>query len=301
MKNVRTPRFLENLYRDLRNRRLLLPAIALVVALLAVPILLKDDPPASTSTPSATGPNASDSAAAPAVVTQELGVTNYRKRLARLQKKNPFHQQYTATPESGAVQVTPSGTSSSAASTSVGTGTTSTSASTGSSTLSVPPSTGSSPSISSSPPNTTSSSPPQATRTPKPTVRLYAWRASVKVGEPSKLEERPEVQRLAMLPTEGKPVVTFMGASEDGDQALFLVSRDVDSVKGDGRCVPNHSSCQYLVMKPGDKANFHYAPNGKRYNLVLVDVHAVEVDDKLRKRVTGDAQPQAKMPLLGPG
>jgi hypothetical protein len=104
-----------------------------------------------------------------------------------------------------------------------------------------------------------------------------------------------------MLPTKGKPVVTFLGASEDAEEALFLVSRDVDSVKGDGRCVPNHSSCQYLVMKPGDKANFHYAPNGKRYNLLLVDVHAVEVGDKLRKRVTGDAQPQAKLPLLGPG
>jgi hypothetical protein len=136
---------------------------------------------------------------------------------------------------------------------------------------------------------------------PKPKFHVYTYRVSVKVGEPGKLQERPEVQRLAMLPTEGKPVVTFIGASEDGDQALFLVSSDVDSVKGDGRCVPKHSVCQYIVMEPGDKANFHYAPNGKRYNLVLVDVHAVEVGDKPPKSVSGDAAPQAKLPVLGPG
>ena len=55
-------------------------------------------------------------------------------------------------------------------------------------------------------------------------------------------------------------------------------------------------------MKPGDKANFHYAPNGKRYNLVLVDIHPVDVTDKLPKKPTGaTAQPQQKLPVLGDG
>lgn len=299
MKSLKPPELFGNVYRDLRDRHLLLPAIALIVAILAVPILLKSH---ATGDSAGASPDAKANSAAteavPAVVTEDLGVTNYKKRLDRLQSKNPFHQQYTATPDSAAAQATAAASIPSTSSTSTGAPTTSTS--TGS-TFSTPPATGGTSSVSSSPPSSTSSSLPQTTRVPKPKARLYAWRASVKVGEPSKLQERPEVQRLAMLPSEGKPVVTFMGASEDGDQALFFVSRDVDSVKGDGRCVPNHSSCQFVVLKPGDKASFHYAPNGKRYNLVLVDVHAVAVDAKLRKKVSGDAQPQAKLPLLGPG
>jgi hypothetical protein len=124
---------------------------------------------------------------------------------------------------------------------------------------------------------------------------------SVKVGEPNHLKQRPQVQRLALLPTEGKPVVAFLGANEDGSEAVFLVSSDVDAVDGDGRCVPSRSECQYIVMKPGDKANFHYAPNGKRYNLVLVDIHPVDVTDKLPKKPKGTAQPQQKLPVLGDG
>ena len=106
---------------------------------------------------------------------------------------------------------------------------------------------------------------------------------------------------MALLPSEGKPVVAFLGASEDGSKAVFLVSPDVDSVKGDGRCVPSPSSCQYLQLEAGEKANLHYAPNGKRYNLVLVDIHPVDVTDKLPKKPTGQAQPQQKLPVLGDG
>src|SRR4051794_35681552 len=112
MKNVKAPKFLDGLYRDLRDRRMLLPAIALVVALFAVPILLKSQA-STTSAPAATPDISSDSAsdaAVPAVVTQELGVTQYRKRLDQLNSKNPFHQQYTTPPASAQLQVTSSGT-----------------------------------------------------------------------------------------------------------------------------------------------------------------------------------------------
>jgi len=250
---------------------------------------------------SSAGPNASDSAAVPAVVTQELGVTDYRKRLHRLQSKNPFHQQFTDPKVTDRV-ASASITNANVPTTSTDSGSTSSvSGSVSSTTSSSESVTAPSEATSGTTQTSGGSSGGSKGHAPKPTFHLYAYRVSVKVGEPSKLQDRPEVQRLAMLPTKGKPVVTFIGASEDGGQALFLVSPDVDSVKGDGRCVPKHSSCQYLIMEPGDKATFHYTPNGKRYNLVLVDVHAVEVSDKPPKKASADAQPQAKLPLLGPG
>jgi hypothetical protein len=299
MKSPRLQEFVTNLYRDMRDRRLLLPALLLVVGLVAVPVLLTSSSATSTVPASSGGRSASDSAAVPAVATQELGVTNYRKRLDRLQSKNPFHQQFTdpkvtdrvksASITSANIPTTDTG-STSTDSSSVSSAT----SSSGSATVPPEPTGGTTPSSG-------GSGGPSRVHSPKPTFHLYAFRASVKVGEPGKLQERPEVQRMAMLPTKGKPIVTFLGANEDADRALFLVSRDVDSVKGDGRCSPNHSSCQFVVLEPGDKASLHYTPNGKRYNLVLVDLHAVEISDKPPKKVSGDAQPQAKLPLLGPG
>jgi hypothetical protein len=300
MKNVRMPNFLENLYRDMRDRRLLLPALALVIAVLAVPILLKSQSSGNTAPPATVeSSSASDSKAIPAVVTQQLGVTNYRKRLNQLQSKNPFHQQYTTTPKSAQLHITSTGGSSSTtSSTSTGIPSTSTST-TSSSTSYVPP-------VSSTPVNggtspSTGSSPPVVVRHTKPTFHLYTYRVAVKVGKPSKLAERNEVKRLALLPSKGKPIATFIGTSEDAKQALFLISTDVDSVSGDGHCIPKHSNCLYLMMKPGDKESFHYAPDGNRYNLILEDVHAVEVGNKPPAKVSGKAATGQKLPKLGPG
>ena len=99
---IRTPQFLNHLYRDLRDRRLLFPAVALLVALIAVPVAFSSSsaptaPPPPAPTASGTEPAP---ATEPAVLAEELGVTNYQKRLERLQSKNPFKQQYTEAPSS---------------------------------------------------------------------------------------------------------------------------------------------------------------------------------------------------------
>jgi hypothetical protein len=295
MKNVRAPQFLGNLYRDMRDRHLLLPAVALVVGLLAVPILLKSHSSDHSAPPAQAKLGPATNATKPAVVRQELGVTNYKKRLDRLQSKNPFHQQYTAPPPSAQAQAAPSASAPSPSSTPSATSPAPIGSSTSQSTTPTPVS---SPPAQTSSGGSNSAAPHHHTN---PGLLYYAWRVSVKVGEAGHLKDRPEVQRLALLPSDGKPVVSFLGATEDGSKAVFLVSLDVDSVKGDGRCLPSHSTCQYVVMQPGDKAHFHYAPNNTRYNLVLVDIHQVDVTDKLPKKPTGKAQPQQKLPLLGDG
>ena len=300
MKKVRPPQFLGNLYRDMRDRHLLIPAVALVVALLAVPVLLKSHSSATTPAVAVGNASKSDSAAVPAVVTQQLAGTQYQKRLDRLTSKNPFHQQFTTPPASARVHVTSSGTGASTSST-----TTSTSTGTGSLPASSPtsstPSTGgtSSPPVSATSPSTGSSPPASVTHT-KPTSHLYTYRVAVKVGEPGKLADRPEVHSLALLPSKSRPILSFLEAN--GKQALFLVSTDVDSVKGDGRCVPRPADCQYIVMRAGDKASFHYAPSNKRFNLVLKDIHAVEIGHKRPAKVSkGNADLKSKLPLLGQG
>jgi hypothetical protein len=307
MKNVHAPQFLGNLYRDMRDRHLLIPAVALVVALVAVPVLLKSHSSATSPTVAVVHASKADSAAVPAVVTQQVGVTKYQKRLDRLTSKNPFHQQFTAVPKAGQAHVSVSPTGSSTSSTS--TSTSSSSTSTGTASLPATSSTSSSPSTggTSSPPVSTTSpstgsSPPATVPHTKPTFHLYTYRVSVKVGEPGHLAARPEVSSLALLPSKARPILSFLEAN--GKQALFLVSTDVDSVKGDGRCVPRPADCQYIIMRSGDKASFQYAPNGKRYNLVLKDIHAVEIGHKppaKTSKASGNVDLKPKLPLLGPG
>jgi cell division septation protein DedD len=283
MKNVRPPQFLTNLYRDMRDRHLLLPVVLLAVALVAVPMLLTSRHSSSTAPATSASPKASGSEAIPAVVTQELGVTNYKKRLNRLQSKDPFQGPPSTQGVSTRVKrasITNANIPSTSSTSSTSTSSTSTSATP--STSSVTPSTSSSTpatggtSTNSSPSG--GSSPQPTTHHNKPTSQLYTYRVSVKVGEPGKLAYRPEVSSLALLPSKSRPVLSFLEAN--GKRALFNVSTDVDSVKGDGRCAPKPANCQYIRMKPGDKASFHYAPSNKRFNLVLKDIHAVKVGHK---------------------
>ncbi len=294
MNNVRTPRFLENLYRDMRDRRLLFPALALLVALIAVPVLLKN-PTSTPPAPVAAAAAADDSeqtAAEPAVVTAQAGITDYHKRLEWLQSKNPFRSRLP-------VQSTSSqhgGSSSSSTSTDTGLGT-STVTTTGTSSSSV----SSSGSTSSTTPSTSTGSGGSNSNSggsqgnAKP--GWYSFRVSVSVGRAGDLTERNNVQRLQFLPGDNRPIVAFIGVTEDGKRAIFMVSDQVSSVRGDGKCMPRRGDCQFLEMKPGDKASFRYEPEGNRtYNLKLHEVKLVPVG-KIHASVSGKSGMQ---PQLGP-
>jgi hypothetical protein len=252
-----------DLYRDLRDRRLLLPAAVLAVALIAVPIALSSSStPISAPIAPAGAPDGGEtqSAAEPAVAMQELGVTNYRKRLQQLKSKDPFHQQFL--PRTATSKLQTSLTTASSGST-IDSGGGSGGSTSGPSNPSTGASTGASTESASSSSNT-------SPKPPKP--RWFSYRLAVKVGPVGELEELSSVKRLTMLPSESKAVITFVGVSEDGKRALFLVSPDVDSVSGDGRCVPSSSSCQYVVLKQGEQATFDFAPDGKTYKLKLLEI-----------------------------
>jgi len=267
MKSVNPSQFLGNVYRDLRDRHLLLPAIALIVGILAAPILLKGHAASKGAAASPEGKaNSSVTEATPAVVMQELGVTDYQKRLDRLQSKNPFHQQYTAPPPSAQAQAAPSASAPAGSSSAMPTNDTSTSLS-----LSTVPSTdvpsGGTPATS-LPDESPGSSTPRP-KPPKPT--LYAFRVSIAIGEPGDLKRRENVEQGVLLPSENKPMIAFIGASEDMKVATFVVADTIDDVQG-GRCVPDNGSCSLLQLKPGQEAHLHYAPQNRRYNLKLIGI-----------------------------
>ena len=274
MKQLRMPQFLNNLYRDMRDRRMLLPAIALVVALIAVPMVLKSSSSSAPPPPPPTSPSSdagNDDQTEPAVVTEQLGVTDYRKRLDQLRSKNPFRKHFMALPGSAKLTTTSSGATTSTATSATG-ATSASSSSTPATTLpaSPPASTG----ISSTTPSGGSGN---SGSKPQPS-RFFAFRVSVAVGPAGKLTERNSVKRLAFLPGENRPLVAFIGVTEDAKRAIFTVSDDVSSVRGDGRCVPRRGACNFLELKRGDKATLRYAPERDRaFNLKLRGIKLVPV------------------------
>ena len=271
---VQTPAFLNNLYRDMRDRRLLLPALALVIAVIAVPAALSSSsattapPPA----PAASG-SAHEAATSPAVLTEQLGVTDYRKRLEQIKSKNPFRKHFTSVPKSAKLGIVPTGATSSTATTTI-TGTGSSSA-TPSATSTVPATGGSTTPAGSTTPSAPSSEPPN--ETPKPTTELIQRRIDVKVGPQGDLQKRTGVKQLKMLPTPSTPVVVFLGTNEAGTRASFLVSTDVTAVSGDGSCLTTTSSCQFLTLKKGQVESFDYAPDTLTYKLKLLAIRDVVV------------------------
>jgi hypothetical protein len=261
MRDIQPPQLLGDLYRDLRDRRLLPVALLLLAALVAVPVVLSSSSASTPAAPVSAPATASeeDSIAQPAVLAEDFGIRDYSKRLEQFKTKNPFRQQFqlpevtSSTLTEGPIASTDA-TSSTSESTDDGG-----SASTGTAT-----------STTSSTPDT--SDPIARTDTQR---ELVTHRIDVRVGPSGDLQEREGVKQLSLLPSKGTPVVAFLGASEDGKRALFLVSGDVSAVSGDGRCLPSPSSCSYLTLKEGEQASFDYTPDATTYELRLEAIREV--------------------------
>jgi hypothetical protein len=244
MKRIKSSDFFNDLYRDLRDRKLLLPAVALAVALVAVPVVLSTDSPSAP--PPAPPPPADATAAQPAVLAENVGIRDYRKRLEALKSKNPFKQQFALpTPQSVALQNPTEAPDTSAAS---GVSSPATSAAAGS--------------VSPETPSTVPSPPVSQPNhgTVKHTRRLVTRVVDVTLGPLGETKEYDSVRYTELLPSNEVPIVAYFSASPNSKRAAFLLSAGVVSSDGDGTCAPSPESCYYLVMKPGDQRYLHYRP-----------------------------------------
>ncbi|MGH2953170.1 MAG: hypothetical protein ACRDK9_03985 [Solirubrobacterales bacterium] len=277
MRRIQTPRFLSDLYRDLRDRRLLLPIGALLVALVAVPVLLSSGGE-DVAPPAAAAPVEDATQVQSAVLAEQGGIRNYRKRLDALKKKNPFKQQF-AVPTAASVGIEEAGEAS------TGTG------SAGSSPVLTPGDAASLESSASSagggdvsigddgePPVTEPSRPATITK-PKPELMFFTGRVDVTVGPLGKAKKIRGVKRLEMLPDKQAPVVAFLGLSEDAERAVFVVSRDVTTTDGDGRCAGKvGGTCQFVELAPDEQRFFHLA-DGSVHRLRVLGTDVVRVPD----------------------
>jgi hypothetical protein len=115
---------------------------------------------------------------------------------------------------------------------------------------------------------------PSVPAQPKPT---YADRSiTVRWGSSDEEElERFNVKRLGALPSADEPVVIYLGLTDRGRTAVFMVDAAV-TVDGDGRCRPDPSNCETIELAKGETQFFEVeGENGtvEQYQLDLVRIH----------------------------
>jgi hypothetical protein len=248
------PEPIKNVFKDMRDRRMLPLVALLIAAIVAVPLLLKTDsepaaPPPSTLSSDATASIDGAEIADPVVLTDAPGIRDYRERLASLQERNPFKQQLTAAPKS-AQAAAGDGTVGSASGSSAETGTSTDTTAAGDTAA----------------PETTT---PEAT-TPK--TYLYYWEIDVKAGIVGRGEKKTGVGALEYVPGKSHPVLQFIRGLHE-DAAIFVVSRSVGDTHGDGNCQPRPEDCQFVKLELGESTTFEYEPNGLDYRVKLTGVH----------------------------
>jgi hypothetical protein len=251
VKSWNVNKFFGDLIYDLRSRNLLPVVLMLVAGMIAIPFLISRSgskgPDVSLSAPAsvASAPEAQN-----AVVAYHPGVRNLKKRLNDLGPKNPFIQQYTVK------EPTPSSSDSTGTLDNVSSG----------------------PLPVAGPPGSTGGSGGKGGNgssggKTKTVYTYYVTDVTVSDGgAPATLNNLTQFQ---FLPTPATPVLVYMGTASAGTQALFLVSKDVTSVGGNGVCFPSADACQLLGLNAGSGADLLYGPDGKTYHLQVTKIKRV--------------------------
>lgn len=256
-----------NIFNDLVDRRLWPVALALVAAIVAIPVMLggsKSSSSSDSATPVASAPAAGSPSAKAAISVSEPTTTGETDRPGAV--RNPF-QQHKVKPLPSATTTTltpPSSSSPPSTGTLPPAGGSDSSSGGGYSLTPVTPSTGT------------------GTGNSTPTVQ-DVWAVNLRFGQPGSQKVHHDVPRLTPLPSATNPFFVFLGVLKDHKTAVFLISSDATAT-GDGTCKPNPTQCDTVELKAGDTEFFDVAQGNAgvtQYELDLIKV--------LHTKVTGKA------------
>lgn len=294
--------FLDGILADLRERGLAPVAIALALAIFAVPLLLhKSADGVEVADPAAT----TDAAAEPDRPLVALAALRTASDLDTFDTKNPFRSLRPVAELSStdivSAQPSSGGSSSSGGDTGVGSSSFSGGASA--------PSTGDAPSSPPSdpvtPPTTPGTSPtsPGAPRSgggdkpsggpgkgqePAPTdpgedetvtKALFTHQISMAFARNDRERTIRGIRRMDLLPNSNNPLLAFLGVDPPAETAMFLVDGAVTQ-SGEGVCRPSLEECRFLSLKVDDDQDEHTFTDeaGNKYYFRLRDIERVLID-----------------------
>jgi hypothetical protein len=245
---------LRTIWTDLVERRLWPVALALVAALVAVPMVLaggsKDAAPAPAPAGNAIANAAGGGTASQAAISVATPQTGRRDRAGAV--RNPFIQpKVKSTTTAMPTTTTPSGSAPAAPGAGI--------------------------------PSTTTPSAPSygggSTPTKKPAATKSVWQVDLRFGQAGNQKVHHNVLRLSPLPSGSNPFFIFLGILADGKTAAFLVSSDA-TANGDGKCKPSPTQCDTIEMRAGDTEFFDVTMGNStviQYELDLLKVSHTKV------------------------
>ena len=270
--NIQSPQLLSDLYRDLRDRRLLPVIVVLVTAIAVVPMALSKSskPPAGTADQSQPVVRTKSSLPAAQVVVSDPGLRDYIRRLKGDSATDPFLP-----------RVQGAGGGKSGTSTKVTTATSGLTQ-TSSSGSDVPlTAEGKAAQQQAESESTAGGTPtqPSSTSTPTTQSKFYFYRVKARAGEVGQdLKVHDSVGSLTNLPSDKVPALAFLGVTTNSSfqpkAAVFLVSSAVSSVDGEGTCTFAGTYCQMLSLKPGEHEDLVWT-DGLVYRVQLVKFNLI--------------------------
>jgi hypothetical protein len=251
--------FFVDIWHDLREKRLWPAAVALLAAIVAVPVVLFK--PASDATPPSATTHKGDHTPTLPVVHVDSGPSmGSHLEAFSASEKNPFKpmKDLAKAPATSSPATTPA---------SSGSGTlpasSKTTGSTGGGTGGTSPSGGGT-----SPGGGTTSKPTK-------TTQWFHYVADFSFGESGKKATTYKSRSAyTLLPDEKKPVVVFLGLSDDHKKALFFIDDPGFDAQGEGTCNAK-DSCRFVtltVSDSGNEENFSAVDGSVSYDLKLTAI-----------------------------
>lgn len=279
--NLQTPELLSDLYRDLRERRLLPLIVVLIAAMVVVPIALSDKSKGLATTQAAPSVPVAVGKGPPLldhpVVISDPGLRDFRRRLQGDTATDPFLPSVQGSSGSGGgakgdTSATGGLTSTSSSSSDQSPGLTAE----GKAAAAQDASGGSSTVPSSS---TGSTQPNSSSLSPQTQSKYFFYRVKVKTGPVGgKMEVRDNVKAVTSLPDDQVPALAFLGVQTDSSfaaqKAVFIVNDSVSLVSGNGECSLAGTQCQLVTLTPGDHADLTWS-DGVTYRVTLVKFNLI--------------------------
>jgi hypothetical protein len=283
LSELKVPDFLYDLFYDLKERHLLPLVALLLVAMVAAPIYFKNSTkpePEPTATPGATATASSVDAGGETLVVarSEPGLRDYRRRLKHYRALDPFAGGGSEEASPGAEVTNASPTAETPVAATPEPTTVGGESSAGTETTGGPPiDTESSGVPAESSTGSTEGTAQTRYASDSIDVRIVAVpHAATEQKRTKKAKPQAQVRRnlpeLTMLPARQTPAATYIGLTNDGKKALFVVSSDVVSLFGEGECVIGSQSCQLLALESGLPETFVYGPEERTYRIELLKI-----------------------------
>jgi hypothetical protein len=273
--------FLLDLWQDLRAKRLWPVAIALLAAMVAVPVMLLK--PASSTPPATTAAATSKDGKLPAVTLDASSIAD--SHLDVFKEKNPFSSMSDATPAEDLAGVG-DGTATDGSGDAAGKGGDGGAGATGGDTGAGSGGGTTPPGGSSSPPATD----PVDGKPVEPGIHYFTYTADVLFGARGHTRAYKSLTQLDVLPDSNSPIVAFMGV-QSGKVATFFIADPAFRADGEGSCQPSPDNCMFLSLRKDEDHNEATlsAQNGTiEFELKLTGLHVKRLS---QDAVKGDTTP----------